>query len=440
MPFYLSISLKNIFRDKRRSFTLGINYLFVALVLLLVFSITQGVKKNISENVITSTAGHITIAGEYIVKGRTYQGIANYPKIDSLVRALFPSARVITRYTVSSAVYNKGLSKRLSFVGIRAASDQGLRDQIAVRKGSWDAFATKSNAVIVPQKVADYFGLAVSDEVLVSTRSRFGAFNTATFQVAGIYRTANYFVRDLLISNFDFLQALDLADTLTASKMYLFFEDTRDLNRTRDLLISKLEKNGFIALRPENDNDALNAVSAASPRYKVQDETVNQIRLTLATVDEVTGIVSKVVATVNGIGLFVAAIMLFIIAVSIFINMRMSISERLREIGTLRAMGTERGEIVAMFISENIFLSLLFIGLGLLAGLALIAVFSTLVSFPADGVLGLFLNKGHFVLRPTVSAIVGIAAVLAFFTALFSWFPARYGGRIPPVIALSKKE
>jgi putative ABC transport system permease protein len=440
MPFYLSIALKNIFRDKRRSFTLGINYFFVALVLLVVFSITQGVQKNITDNVITSTAGHITIAGEYIVKGRTYQGIRNYPAIDSAVRVLFPTARVVTRYTVNSAVYHKGLSKRLSFVGIRPASDQGLRDQITIREGGWEAFVGQPNAVIIPANVADYFGLVATDEVLVSTRSRFGAFNTATFQVAGIYRTANYFVRDLLISHFDFLAALDLADSITASKMYLFFDDTRGLGAKRDLLINTLKAAGFIAIRPANDNDALNAVSAASPRYKVQDESINQVRLTLATVDEVTGIVSKVVATVNAIGLFVAAIMLFIIALSIFINMRMSISERLAEIGTLRAMGAERREIVGLFITENIFLSLLFVGLGLGAGLGLVAVFSTLVSFPADGVLGLFLNKGHFVLRPTAAALGFIAVAVTFFTALFSYFPARYGGRIPVVLALSKKE
>ncbi|HMA64663.1 MAG: hypothetical protein ACM31E_03470, partial [Fibrobacterota bacterium] len=104
MPFYLSIAFKNIFRDLRRSITLGINYFFITILLLLVFSITQGVKKNITRNVLTSTAGHVTVSGEYIVNGRTYQGIQQYPEIDSIAKAAFGGTTVITRYSMSSAV------------------------------------------------------------------------------------------------------------------------------------------------------------------------------------------------------------------------------------------------------------------------------------------------------------------------------------------------
>jgi putative ABC transport system permease protein len=437
MPFYLPLAFKNIFRDRRRSFTLGVNYFFVALLLLFVFSITSGVRKNITENIITSAAGHITVSGEYIVKGRTYQGIKNYPRIDSLVRRAFPDARVFTRYTLNSAVYYKGLSKRLSFVGIDPALDPGLRGQLAVDDGAWDSFVNDQSAVVMPRAVAGYFGLATDDDLLIATRSRFGAFNTGTVRVRGIYTTGNYFLRDYVISHFGFIQSLDLAEASTASKMYIFFRDLRGLGEKRDRLMAMLNKEGFVAVKPASDNDALNAVSAASPRYKVQDGSVNQVRLTLATIDEVTGIVGKVVGAVNGIGLFIAAIMLFIIALSIFINMRMTINDRFQEIGTLRAIGAERKDILALFVFENIFLSLVFIGAGVAAGLVVMWGFSAFVTLPGDGVLGLFLDKGRFVLEPTVSAVFFIFIALASLTALFSYFPARYGGRVPAAVALN---
>lgn len=439
MPYYLLISLKNVFRDKRRSFTLGINYLFIAFILLMVFSVTRGVNKNVTENVITSTAGHITISGEYIIKGRTFQGIRHYPRIDSIAHALFPDASILTRYGISSAVYYKGVSKRLSFIGINPETDKGIFDQITFTGGSLDAFAREPNALIIPQQTADYFGLKINDDILVSTRSRFGAFNTATFQVRGTYRTGNYFLREQLISHFGFIQSLDLTDSGTASKMFLFFSDIQGLEEKRDQLVAKLLKAGFIAAKPASESDAINAVSAASPRYKVENDSVNQTRLTLSTIDEVTGIVSQIIAAINGTGLFVAAIMLFIIAISIFINMRMVINERIQEIGTLRAIGAEGRDIISMFIAENVFLGSIFAGIGITAGLLVVAVFSRFIVLPADGVLGLFLNKGHFVLEPSIAAIVFIMGTLAFFTALFSYFPARYGGKIPVVSALSQK-
>ncbi|MBN1309689.1 MAG: FtsX-like permease family protein [Chitinispirillaceae bacterium] len=438
MPYYLSMAFKNIFREPRRSFTLGINYFFVSMLLFLVFAITGGMKKNISRNVIGSTAGHITISGETVISGRTYQGIRGYQRVARIIKEHFPDARLVTRYSLSSAVYYRGLSKRLSFTGIDAATDNGLRDQITLAAGKWDEFASQANGVVLPRKVADYFGLKEGDEVLVSARSRFGAFNTATIQVKGIYTTGNYFNRELVISRFDFLRKLDLADSTTASKMYLFFDNPDRAADHRELLLEKLNGSGFIGLKPASNSDALNAVSAASPRYRVQDSTVNQVRLTLATADEVTGIVSQAVAAINGGGLFIAAIMLFIISISIFINMRMTINERIQEIGTLRAMGAEQGDIIRLFIVENVALSLLFTAAGFLAALIVTTLFSTVVTVPSEGALGLFVNRSRFVLQPTAAAAAAITTALALFTMLFSFFPARRGGRIPPVAALNK--
>ena len=438
MPFYLSIAFKNIFRDRRRSFTLGINYFFIAILLLLVFSITNGIKKNVTDNVIASTAGHITISGEYIVKGKTYQGIKGFGNITEIVREEFPKARILARYTLFASVYYKGISKRLGFTGIDPLVDTGLRDQLTITDGTWDAFVNQPNAVVMPKATVDYFGLKRTDDLLLAARTRLGAFNTGTIALTAIATTGNYFLRDAVVCHFKFLQSLDLADSTTASKMYLFFEDIKGTSARRDLLLQKLNDAGYVAIKPANTNDALNAVAAASPRYKVLGDSVNQIRLTLSTADEVTGIVSQAIAAINGIGLFIAAIMLFIISISIFINMRMTINDRLQEIGTLRAIGTEQKDVVALFIFENVFLSILFVCARLVAGLLVMGIFGNFVTLPSDGNLGLLLDKGHFVFRPTIGAMAFILVVLVFFTALFSYFPARYGGRIPAVVALNK--
>jgi hypothetical protein len=149
--------------------------------------------------------------------------------------------------------------------------------------------------------VAIYFGIKNADELLLATRSRFGAFNTGTVQVRGIYKTGNYFLREKIISRFDFIRDLDLADKGTASTTYLFFNDIRGISAQRDRLLVSLTAGGFIAEKPAGGNDALSAVASASPRNTNQDESVNQTRLTLSTIDEVTGIVTKVVAAIGSI-------------------------------------------------------------------------------------------------------------------------------------------
>jgi putative ABC transport system permease protein len=436
---FLSMALKNIFRQKKRTFTLGVNYTIVTFILVLLFAFSQGARMNITSNLVRASAGHITIAGQYVVGGRVFQGVLRYPEIERVAReTLGAGLTVLPRYIVRSAMYYQGLSKRVTFIGIDTRLEEGFRDQIRFLEGSWQEFVDSDNAVVLPAEVAKYFGLAYGDDVLVSTRTRFGAFNTATFRVKGIYETGNFFIQSQLLAHFDFLQKLDLAERDAASTLYLYLPSTSGLSEKRDRLVEALTLAGFEAKKPKDENSALSAVTAASPRYEVDQRGADRVELTLATIGEVLGLVRSVLAAVNAIGALIAAIMLFIIAVSIFINMRMTINDRLREIGTMRAMGMESGGVTGLFVLENVLLALIFTAAG--AALALIVVLAvrTLVPFPTGGNLGLFLNRGRLALVPRPADILAVLAVITGLAGLFSFFPARRGGRIRPVDALTR--
>ena len=283
-----------------------------------------------------------------------------------------------------------------------------------------------------------YFEIGYDDDVLVSTRTRFGAFNTATLRVKGVYTTSNFFIQSQLLAHFDFLQKLDIADPDASSTVYLYLPSTAGLSEKRDRLVEALTVAGFEAKKPKDESAALTAVTAASPRYELDKRGVDRVELTLATIDEVLGLVRNVLAAVNAIGTLIAAIMLFIIAVSIFINMRMSINERLREIGTMRTIGVEARGVTGLFVLENILMALIFTLAGVALALVIVLVIRTTVPLPSTGNLGLFLNRGRLSLVPRFLDVLIILAVTTGFTALFSYFPARRGGRIRPVEALTK--
>jgi putative ABC transport system permease protein len=436
---YLNMALKNIFRQKKRTFTLGVNYAIVTFILVLLFAFSQGARVNITSNLVRASAGHITVAGQYIVGGRVYQGVLRYPEIERVAReTLGESLTVLPRYIVRSAMYYNGLSKRVTFVGIDTGLETGFRDQIRFLAGSWQEFVDNENAVVLPAEVARYFELGYGDDVLVATRTRFGAFNTVTLRVKGIYQTGNFFIQNQLLAHFGFMQKLDLAEADAASTLYLYLPGTAGLAEKRDRLVENLTLAGFEAAKPKDQNAALTAVTAASPRYETDKRGVDRVELTLATIDEVLGLVRSVLAAVNAIGALVAAIMLFIIAVSIFINMRMAINERLREIGTMRAMGMESGGVTGLFVLENVLLALIFTAAGAALALLVALVVRTAVPLPATGNLGLFLNRGRLALVPRITDILAILAVIIGFAGLFSFFPARRGGRIRPVEALTR--
>ncbi|HTX73375.1 MAG TPA: FtsX-like permease family protein [Rectinemataceae bacterium] len=438
MRHFAAIAFKNIFRQKKRSFTLGINYAIVTFILVLLFAFSHGASVNIESNLVRATAGHITISGQYASAGRVFNGILRTGTVIDVVHSsLGADSVVLPRYQVQSTLYYKGLSKRLTFVGIDTKSDTGFRDQMKFGAGGWDYYAADPNGVLVPADAAGYFGLANGDEVVISTRTRFGAFNTGILRVRGIYTSDDFFSRGNLLTHFDFLRSLDLADADASTTIYVYLHSASGLSAKRDRLSAALAASGFEVSRPKTDSDAIAAISAASTKYEADKEGRDRVMLTLSTLDEVLGIVRSVLGAVNGVGALVAAIMLFVIAVSIFINLRMTINERLREIGTMRAIGVESGGVAALFVLESLILALLFSGGG--------AVLATFVSFavrylvllPTGGNLGIFMNAGHLVLIPRFADIAAIIAAVALFSALFSWFPARRGGRIPPVEALT---
>jgi putative ABC transport system permease protein len=439
MEHFIGIALKNIFRQKKRSFTLGVNYAIVTLILVLLFSFSQGARINIFNSLTKASAGHITITGRYAKDGRVYAGIQRTPEIAAAVKTtLGEDAKVLPRYQVQSALYFGGLSKRLSFAGIDTAIDDMFEPQLRFIAGSWDEFAADPNGVAVPKDTAEYFGLQFGDEVVISTRTRFGAFNTGILKVRGIYVTENYFAQSLMFTHFEFLRNLDLAETDSSTSLYLYLSSTKGLGEKRDKLSAVLLAGGFEPSSPKDNSEAIAAVSSASTKYEDDKEGRDRVMLKLTTIDEALGIVGTVLAAVNAVGALIAAIMLFVIAVSIFINLKMSISERLREIGTLRAMGVESGGVASLFIFESVILAFVFSALGALIAIIIAGLFRYVIVLPAGGEIGLFLDAGHLVLVPRIADVVSIIVVIMGFSALFSYFPARKGGKIPPVEALTK--
>jgi ABC-type lipoprotein release transport system permease subunit len=139
--------------------------------------------------------------------------------------------------------------------------------------------------------------------------------------------------------------------------------------------------------------------------------------------------------------LYVAILIIFIIALVIINNaLVMATLERVREIGTLRAIGAQRRFILAMLVIEAIVVGLIFGGLGAGLGAVLVKIIGN-VGIPAKSDVWFFFFSG-----PRLHPFIGTSNVIAAFiivllvSAFSSFYPAWLAMRVTPRQAMQEDE
>lgn len=162
--------------------------------------------------------------------------------------------------------------------------------------------------------------------------------------------------------------------------------------------------------------------------------------LKVLTGQQASGVLGQFVTLIRAVLFFVGAL-LFVVALVIINNaMMIAMLRRVKEIGTIRAIGGQRNFVVSMVLVEILLLGLFFGGAGMgAAAMVLDALFTS--GIPAPN------GEFHFIfggpsLHPTVSATQLLVAmtVVVGITLISALYPAFAAARISPVAAMRSEE
>ncbi len=136
-----------------------------------------------------------------------------------------------------------------------------------------------------------------------------------------------------------------------------------------------------------------------------------------------------------GIFGFVGAVLVVIVILSAAIVMTMAVTERTREIGTLRALGTRPSGILKMFLTEGTALAIAGCAAGMILALLVRAILNAsgiILPPPPGATHGMPIHVQFYPLAYAAGLLVMIATML-----LASYFPARRAARLSIVDALA---
>jgi putative ABC transport system permease protein len=140
---------------------------------------------------------------------------------------------------------------------------------------------------------------------------------------------------------------------------------------------------------------------------------------------------ANIVKMIDMMTFFIRVMLIAIVLVSVMNVMLMAVYERIREIGTLAAIGTQPRKLMAIFLSEGLLLGLA----GALAGVLLsYAVVAALNVWPVVFNFGREQITLHPALAP--SEVLGVLVLAVLVSGLASLQPAWRAARMDPIQAL----
>ncbi|MDD4179253.1 MAG: FtsX-like permease family protein [Candidatus Margulisbacteria bacterium] len=406
----LKLAFRNIFRNFRRTFFTFIAIAVGLALMLLADSMLSGIDAQSFAKIIDYETGHVKIFQ------RGYQQDKDNLPLDKLIAV---PGKVINEVNRDPAV--AGITSRVNFrimlsdgvdqvpaigIAVNPADDESVfRLKQGLAQGEF--LISSEEAMLVGQKLADDFGVGVGDYLTVLARTKYDTYQALDLRIKGVLQT-----EDPQIDWYSVVIPLDVG------------QSSLDLNQG----VTEID----IKLKDINEVDSF--------KKKIAKELPG---LEIATWKEMAEDVLAISKAKYSGTFTVFFVIVLISLIGITNTILMAAFERVKEIGTMGAMGMRRGDIIKLFVLEGTMIGLLGSIVGCVLGAILVGFW--MVPYGIDftpymrqmGPIGYrttghFYGQWHWIMFP-VAFIFGIVV-----SALTSIYPAKVASRMEPSEALRK--
>ena len=315
-------------------------------------------------------------------------------------------------------------NRRVSVSVAGLASDLELQkdfiNELGLRSWQTEPFWKEDRNVLISRQLAEKLNITEGENLSFNYVSKFeGTVPSQSIKVSGIYESNPLLTDDTVI-----IQPELLYET--------FFPIVPlhriDIDRKNRLFPYLMKEWKVLEMSPDQESlmKKLSKLGEEGWRGRIVDvTTMYAIASQILSMEEV----------MNMVTLVAVLILFFIILIGVVNTLRMTIRERTREIGTIRAIGMQRQDVRWIFFLEVIFLALFASAAGTGLSFLLMEALS-LPTFRPEGMFSIFLVDHHLHFLPTFSDIFTNMAIIVVITALTAILPAHRASRMSVAEAL----
>ncbi|MBI3550375.1 MAG: ABC transporter permease [Elusimicrobia bacterium] len=377
------LAWRNVWRNRRRSSLTIASIAFGLAAVMIGQSLMKTVQAQMVEKSTGVHTGHIQVQALKVRDRRVPDETLKRPvEIEAAMRADPRVKAVSMRLLYSGLAYSAAGSRGILVAGVEPETEKELSIIPGyMKEGTY--FGNDPRALVLGIKIARVLDIRVGEKLVVMAQSKSGNMNSELFRVSGIFESGS-----------------EMYDSQIAYISLAAAQRIRGEEGRVSYLISRLRDfNQVDAVRAELDVRS-RGTGAAVLTYK---ETGTEILGIQKFEDAVMDIVLLVIFLIVGLG--------------VMNTISMSLLERLREFGVLRAIGARGSRIARMLVLESVMMCSVGVLFGVALGTSLIHYFGRVgLSIPVGEALSYFLPFDTVIyLRPFwgmhMRSLVGIAVV-----------------------------
>jgi putative ABC transport system permease protein len=403
------IAIRNLLRYKRRTL-LTASLITVGVVFVLVFLAVSGSFKNMMIGQITdSMLGHVQVHRKgYVASIETLPLNLNLKagaiaRLEKILDAQPEIAAYSPRIKLGGMFSNFTETSSIRLTAIYPEKEYATTPLLPTRviEGGKEL---KQGGILVPELLAKGMKVKAGDTVVIVATNKDGSVNGRQFKVTGILQSVT---------------------GPGGRDGYVHMDDAKELLRMEDGELSEF------AIRLK-DFGKLHAFSKKlegllAKELNQQDKPIFELHTW-----EKLSPFFNIASMIDLMTFFIKLMLIAIVLISIMNVMIMAVYERIREIGTIAAIGTLPGKILSMFVIEGFCLGIVGAVIGNIAGVLLVAALNlSKVTFNFGQQKGIILHANI-----ALTDILVISATVIIVSVIASLQPAYKASRMEPIEAL----